>query len=206
MRRNQVLPGYPLSSAGAYACIYMCIHLWDCVHSSSGCWQDHFICCIHFTGNWWLSGISHWLLWVILYNSLYCIDLNHKSLHKSWLFRIYDWTCYVLQSVHCHTVNILICVRGLTVRSGACLQLSLCFALSVSWYDWNSYRKLLLSHVSMKHCCIPFQHGDNSQNKPYSIPDALILHIHLVPYTNTVLETNKTVYCLSEFPWIWMQS
>ena len=35
----------------------------------------------------------------------------------------------LLQSVHCHIVNILICVRGLTVRSGACLQLSLCFAL-----------------------------------------------------------------------------
>ena len=74
----------------------MCIHLWDCVHSSSGWWQDHYICCIHFTGNWWLAGIIHWLLWVILYNSLYCIDLNHKSLHKPWLFRIYDWTRYAV--------------------------------------------------------------------------------------------------------------
>ena len=30
---------------------------------------------------------------VIVYNSLY---LHHKSLHKSWLFRIYDWTCYAV--------------------------------------------------------------------------------------------------------------
>ena len=74
----------------------MCIHLWDCIHSSSGWWQDHYICCIHFTGNWWLAGIIHWLVWVILYNSLHCIDLNHKSLHKPWLFRIYDWTRYAV--------------------------------------------------------------------------------------------------------------
>ena len=35
----------------------------------------------------------------------------------------------LFQSVHCHIVDILISVRGLTVRSGACLQLSPCFAL-----------------------------------------------------------------------------
>ena len=39
------------------------------------------------------------------------------------------WLDMLCCSVHCHIVNILICVRGLTVRSGACLQLSLCFAL-----------------------------------------------------------------------------
>ena len=105
-----------------WPCVYMCIHLWDCVHSSSGWWQDHYICSIHFTGNWWLAGIIHWLLWVIVYNSLYCID--YCTSHDSSTGH-----AMLLQSVHCYIVNILICVRGLTVSSGACLQLNLCFAL-----------------------------------------------------------------------------
>ena len=86
------------------------------------------ICCVHITR---ICMMTFWYYYYESFCTTVCIALiyttSHCTSHDSSEYM--TGHAMLLRSVHCHIVNILICVRGLTVRSGACLQLSLCFAL-----------------------------------------------------------------------------
>ena len=112
------------------------------------------------------------------------------------------------------TSPLLYCILTSSCLIASYISLSVCcwtFVLlsssHVSRYDWNywvSSRNLSscypMSAWNTAACLLNMVLTHRTNHTQY------LMHIHLVPYTNTVVETNKTVYCLSEFPWIWMQT